>query len=400
MNIKWISILYISLMACLGLLSCRSNSKNSNHQIQMLVSDKSTIQSPMVQMKIFSELMGELIPYYGADVDIGPTKTSHLQATLGRFKTTSFHANQGIGRLGPLYESATKYLVKETNQALWYLEQNRPKLAIEISKKMVGACITCHTQSSSYSRQWPDPWNLNSKISNKDKANYYLATRQYDNALDSYNTVLTEHRKGELPVAQWYESTTRSLAVAIRVKKNPSLALEVVSSLFDAKSVPDHLAQGCRLWQRSLKKWRTEIKQHKDLKTKNPKIIINEIEQWLARMESENKAKQYYLIDRLRISEALNNLMLQSDIQSKHLAQAYLLAGINSKYLEDVDLTSPSLFYYQACIRTLPKSDLAARCFENYEKTVQLLQAELPKNQGTVKSEILSEQDELRGLAL
>lgn len=390
---KWIRIFLISIAAGLGLLSCQSKSKDPKHSVP-------GIQSPIVQMKIFAELMGELIPYYSPEAKMNHSTTSQLKSTLGRFKTTSFHADQGIGSLRPLYESATKYLVKETDQALWHLDGNHPKLAIEISKKMVGACITCHTQFSSYSRQWPDPWSLNSKITNKDKANYYLATRQYDKALDAYNTVLTEHRKGELPVAQWHESTTRSLAVAIRVKKDPSLALEVISSLFDAKSVPDHLVTQGRLWQRSLKQWRAEKEQNKDLKEKKPTTIIKEIELWLTRIENDHKAKQHYLIDRLRISDALNYLMLQSGLQDNQLAKAYLLAGINSKYLEDVDLTSPSLFYFQACIRTLPKSPLAAHCFENYEKIAMQLHSEIPKNQIPTTSNSLPELEELRGLAL
>ncbi len=173
-----------------------------------------------------------------------------------------------------------------------------------------------------------------------DLADFYFSNKNYDESFNIYSEVLLDNAKINLSNERWLQTAVRSIVVAVRIKKDQSLALEFVSALFDSKVIPESQKITARYWQKALKNWRNEAdSKSNDSQLKNS-MILAKTEKWLTEMKSAKKSKEYFLVDRLRISAMLDYLMSQEKLDKKDLELMYSLAELNSAILNEIESAS------------------------------------------------------------
>ncbi len=169
-----------------------------------------------------------------------------------------------------------------------------------------------------------------------DLADFYFSKKQYDESFNIYSEALLDNTSANINTERWLQSAIRSIVVAVRIKKDQSLALELVSALFDSKAIPASHKVNARYWQRSLKNWRNEDDANSYSHLKTSKVLV-QTEKQLNEMQSAKKPKEYFLIDRLRISAMLEYLKTQGKLTDKEMEQFYSLAELNSTRLNEIE---------------------------------------------------------------
>ncbi len=169
-----------------------------------------------------------------------------------------------------------------------------------------------------------------------DLADFYFSKKQYDESFNIYSEALLDNTNVNMSTERWLQSAIRSIVVAVRIKKDQSLALELVSALFDSKAIPASHKNNARYWQRSLKNWRNEEDSSPNTQLRSSKVLV-QTEKQLTEMQSAKKPKEYFLIDRLRISAMLEYLKTQGKLTDKEMEQFYSLAELNSTMLNEIE---------------------------------------------------------------
>ncbi len=238
----------------------------------------------------------------------------------------------------------------------------------DILKSMTGYCMACHTRNASGPGYAGTPSDAAlSSLKGFEKADYLASVRQFDSALDEYERGLAEAASRAALGFDWEQGIRSSLAIAVRVKKDPDRALSIVSRVLGAKKAPYFLKEQAAEWKKTLEQWKSEA----------PRTAQTEegLRAEAVRLISEAKTLQKYPADRsadilyLRASAVVHELLSVSP-PGKHAVEAFYLAGLCYEVLNDLNLWDLHEFYYLACIRQAPHTPQARQCYRHYEESV------------------------------
>ncbi len=222
-------------------------------------------------------------------------------------------------------------------------------------------CISCHTQSP----QGPHftvakAGAFYEKLNALDRANYLIAVRHFDDAVAEFERAMNSPDLALQPFATLEALTLKILAVAVRVKQDPKMALQIVDRMIQSKWAPVYLQLSGLKWRDSIHRWARAPKRRGSL----PAV------KWLVargmRKQMESPLSRAGLIENLRASAMANELLSQARPE-KEMAEIYYYAGLASEALDDLDLTDSSERHYERCIRVFPHSVTARNCYLRLE---------------------------------
>ena len=131
----------------------------------------------------------------------------------------------------------------------------------------------------------------------------------------------------------------------------------------ELKTTPKYILDSMGHWQKSLKKWLVERS------TGKSRSISQQMKQ--AHKLAEDYGYDAAFVDYLRISSELHEGIQGTSSKSRR-ATYYRQLGQVYEVLKDAGFWDIPLVYYEACIKELPKSPIAKKCYREVEEEITL----------------------------
>lgn len=376
---KFKRIVILSVVVGSFVMGCSHSGKKGAGQSK-------TENSWQENMRELSFILSSLLPYVLSDKEFfnSDNRGAIERETKALLEVTEkVHKSDSSFGKEPTMAYVSNRFKQDMSLAYEELTSGSRRYARHLIRKSSSYCITCHTQSNIGPEYLQIIWqpSLND-FSNLDQARFYVATRQYEKGLDAYDRVLTN--KGVIQKQPWlWETAAReAMAVAIRTKKDPAIAQELVARIFDAKTMPSYMESQVGGWRNAVKQWRRESKSKKR-KAYSASAKLKQVESLLsqAKREPEYPLAGAGLVQHLRASAVLHDLMLAGP-KSKKYQEAVYWAGVTSELLSKVNIWPLEETYYERCVRHTPKTIWAKRCYarlENIKFSQSAGRSDLPK---------------------
>jgi hypothetical protein len=256
----------------------------------------------------------------------------------------------------------------EAKEAYKLLASGHRDYAREKLRSMTGYCMACHTRNSNGpSFQGIIAAPAVQSLRGLERADFFTSTRHFDRALDEYEKLLSEPANVEHRVFDWEKAIRAGLAISVRVKKDPERSLSIIDRVLAAPKAPFFLREQAIEWKKSLNAWKAE-----------GRVTPQTEEGYYAhaiKLLGDARALQKYPADRsadvlyLRASSAVHDLLSFAP-NGKYATDALYLAGLCYEVLHDLNLWDQHEFYYLACIKRSPHTEIARQCFKHYEQSV------------------------------
>jgi hypothetical protein len=229
-------------------------------------------------------------------------------------------------------------------------------------------CIECHTRDSTGPNFGSEKLtSALQKLKPMERAEYELATRQYDLALEELKKIISSNLddKGNLFLVD--KSMKLALAVTVKYQQSPDKALEVVSILEKSKNTPYFLKQNAVAWRASLESWKKEKVNTKD----SVAAKLSRIEAKLAKASQMDSltTDRSGDITYLRSLAELHTL-LGGNLKKEEVGRTMYLIGVSYEAIRELEFLNLSENYFEGCIRTLPRTDWSSKCFKKYEESI------------------------------
>lgn len=325
-----------------------------------------------VRMQQLSGTLSKLLPYMTSDSRYEDPKNrrlieSELKKFSGYAHTLKMPADPSkvsdptIKLVGGLFE-------EDAERAYQEYKRGNFRYSRTLLRTLSSYCVACHTRTDS-GAQFP-PVNLvpNEKtLSRYERGELYAATRQFGQALEEFDRALSDADFARTRHLEWEKAVQNSLAITVRVLKDPDRAMKVVDRVIQSPNVPMFMKDDALIWKASIEKWKKEAFR----KIETEEGAFSEAR----RLMAEAGSLQKYPADRsadvvyLRASSVLHE-MLERWPQGTKRNEALFLAGAAYEVMREAGLWSLHELYFEACIRGAPHSELARGCYARYEQAI------------------------------
>lgn len=258
---------------------------------------------------------------------------------------------------------------EQTGRAYKAIKQGQLAYGKDLLRSVTSYCIACHSRHDNGPAfaALPTTEKAN-RLSKEEKAALLVALRQFDQSLAEYRQLVADPELLKKRPFDWERYLRQAIAIAVRVKQDPKLASELISTALQSPDLPVFQATQLKQWQKAVEEWKKE-----------PPIKVNtEAGQTLEmrRLFREANAGQQLMLDDhsaeiqfLRTSAAAHEV-LRVARDPKIKAEALMVAGKSYESLINPMFWPMHEFFYEACIRQLPHSKLAQECYSSYVKSV------------------------------
>lgn len=313
-------------------------------------------------------------------------KLAQETAHLSKDPKKSADADLSLTLFAPMF-------AQEAKRAQSELKVGHREYARTLLKGMASYCIACHTRNLSGPNfeelgfQFPATEKV--KLSEINRAEFYVAARQFDRAQSAFLKILSDSSLLINTPIEWERAMRYALAIAIRVKKDPNQAIEIIQKVMSAEKAPYFIKKDAEQWMKSAQDWKAEL--HRDLKTEES--YRTEAIRLMTRAREAQKIKGLGAftgthdvvsyarsgdVDYLRASAVLHEWMQKYPVTSSQLSaqqtsggvEALLMAGICYEVLKEFNLEGVHELYYETCVRRSPHTVTAEACYRQYEQSV------------------------------
>ncbi len=195
-----------------------------------------------------------------------------------------------------------------------------------------------------------------SGFSEIDQANYFAKNQQFDSAIVHYEYALTDKGWASKHDQEWNLGLRKLISIVIHIKRDPSLALEMVSRVAASGSVPIAYADEVRSWKAQFKAWRI-------LKQPNPSTGSTQLAS--ARSLSHVPVSGLNgLVSYMRASAYLNDYMKSADANSPEYTEALYMSGNIAEQLGLANLWTHSADFFSICAESKGNKAFSSRCKE------------------------------------
>lgn len=312
--------------------------------------------------KILSELLPMIFSEREFDRDENRARTDYLVGSLTR-AAHKIETIKAVPSADPGIQFISEKFVENLDHANSLLHGvNREHARLHL-QAVTHYCISCHTMTEDKVIDYglnlqPDL----TQLTFLERAEFYAATRQFNDAIKNFEYALTNGSLSKDNPSAWNEGVQKLLAVVIRVKNDPSLALEMVSRFFDSDTYPKDLAQAARDWRIDIKAWR------KESRTKRDEFTITEARDLVHAAQRRTPIDGLVLY--MRASAILHTLLAHSRQESES-AEVLYLSGVAAENLSLVNYWTLPMDYFEGCVRLAPKGPFADSCINGYELSMR-----------------------------
>jgi hypothetical protein len=244
------------------------------------------------------------------------------------------------------------------------------------------SCVACHTRTPGLELSAPSGTPSASQaealnaLSPIERIQFLAASRRFDEAVQHAEAVLKDQALRARDPLTWEKGVRSGIAILVRVKEAPELALGWLNSLVSDPQTPEAFRIDAQSWTRSLKNWKQELARSAQKKGAAPS---SEQDLWkqIVSLQKKARAEQAYPADRsadidwMRTASLLTRFFKEYP-KSAHLAEALHLQGVTEEALRSNETWALSENFYTACIRFSPHSATSRKCYRSLEEKVLL----------------------------
>jgi hypothetical protein len=232
-------------------------------------------------------------------------------------------------------------------------------------------CIECHTRTKSGpsldTNAIQSTWSTMRPI---DQLEYLVSTRQFEKARHLSMTLTQEGLSSQTNVFDLDRIVRLGLLITVRYEQNPDHALNLVETLEKINPLPFYLKVASVSWKKQILSWKSRYRPNpKPQSSSQNRLALPVARELIERMNVSPKTERYFEIDMLRV-QALLNPTISHSLDSESLGESLYLLGISYEVTKDLALWSLHESYFEACVRKLPGSKWANKCYESLEKSL------------------------------
>ena len=333
--------------------------------VSCVSSEKSEEKSWSGSMQDLSKELVDIMPYIYSQKDFYDKENyKKIKLSISKFVQASHEVSPKQGKKffgdDPIIQYSLRQLNNDMQLAYRSFESGKVEFANDMLRQSLNTCFQCHTRAN----VGPEFKNLKLNLSGLrmtplEKADVHVALRQYDEALEILKSEIVSP-------ASYYErpfviekALEKYLALMVRVKKNYPQAITTLDRFNDRDSLPVYLTDKAKAWRKSLVYWNNKTLNKKDLNklmTRSEKL-------------QDEVSYQAGFVENLIASNLLHELISQSK-NATQKAKYYHQLGEIYESLIDLGFWSLPESYYEACVKEVPKTAMAKKCFRDYERNI------------------------------
>jgi hypothetical protein len=288
---------------------------------------------------------------------------------LAALRALAHHA-EGLtmhGQNGPRHLDFLRYaLAREARQVLHWYEHRQYQAAQFALHQLTEHCFACHSKLP-----YPERFVLGQRfleeaslasLSLKDRARLAVATRQFQTALEIYETLFQSPAiaAGEIGLMGAFEDY---LKIVLRVENDFMRAFLTLETFRQRPDVPAYLTEYTESWVEALKE--LQAVEAPDEALPYARMLIRE-GQGRNRFPSDRLGLVHFVL----ASSLLHRYVDTSSVQGLPLAEAYYLLGVAESYISRSLWVSETAFFLETAIRLAPKSVHARKAYAFLEQYV------------------------------
>ncbi|MCP4005865.1 MAG: hypothetical protein GY725_16875 [bacterium] len=315
---------------------------------------------PATMQDIFAQLHILLPLAVQDDALTRPENRKRVEAALARLVDRS----DALAVHGSLRDPGARYLGavlgREAARSLEDVRAGSSESASFFVRHLTGVCVSCHSRMSSDDSSLARGFANNESFKSMEpfeRARLHLATRRFDDALDSYEKGLDQWSSRLLP----WGPLVDYLAVAVRVRQVPKRALATLQKLA-SRSFSQVVDDDIHAWIADLRA----------LEGESPAFEIARIRAQLRQLSEAKRrvADRRLLVRYLAVSAGLHAALEEERIGPEKLAEAYLLLGEAELEIARFAWASAAFQYLELAIQTARDPVIARRSFNLYEQEI------------------------------
>lgn len=325
------------------------------------------------KMQALSKTLSDLLPLVSSRSKFNDEKNqTRIQEDTKRLGALTHSLGTGTTPSSdPSLRMMTGLFEEDIQRAIESLNSGNREYARSILKDTTAYCIQCHTQTNN----GPDFPRLNLDINTTElnpleRAEFYAATRQFDNALETYTEVLNSEALAKADPFAWEQAARTALAIVVRVKKDPKATRELIDRIEKNPALPGSTKKSLTSWKKSVNEWAKE----KKIATSTPESRLKLAESLITRAQKRQEFPLDHTQDILyfRGSSILHDLLAEHTQSDALTAHALYLAGLASEATRDMSFWTLHETYYEMCIRAQPHTKQAEQCYDRLKDSVVL----------------------------
>ena len=345
-----------------------------------------------VDMRVIYESIRVLVPLSADEDSFGdPKHRKRIRQALSKLATRAEHVANHVGDGDRRIQYLGASLSRESVEALQRLDEGRIRDARFFVQQLPDFCIACHSALPS---PMDSPLALDfvsdkelAKLSQGRRAALQVATRRFDDALMSFESVF------ESPVvhpAELLQPLTQYLTVAIRVKNDLARPVPVLEKLAARPDLWRNLRSDVERWVETLKSYASQPMEKPTLES--ARAPLDEAAA-IIRFPTDRQVLVHDLVASSRFHRYLEDRPSEVD---RDVAEAYYWLGFIESRVGGSYWVSESDFYLETAIRLAPSDPIAAQAFALFEEEAILGWTGSSGN--NMPEEVRSRIEELRSL--
>lgn len=361
------------IFAVLGLAliaGCQSSDKNSGPAGS---ASKAGVQSWASGMRAMATGLEDLLPYVYSQVEFSDSKNrKDIVELLAEYQKSVDVVPQHIGEqmLGkdPLLTYSLERLKENSRQSLKAFQEGHSEYARSTLRESVNTCFNCHSANNMGPEFKFTTSSLSSsfRLSPTERADYYVATRQFEKAITALETVLNSPTSFYDSPHEQALALRKYLALEVRVKKDPVRAAKTVETFLNNKKLPYFMAADAQAWLGSLREWSKEGEAASADVSSTARRLLQKAESL-----QRTGGSQAGLVQHMRATSLLHE-SLRTAKSAQDRSKIYFSLGTSYDVLAELGVWDLPDIYFEACIKSWPKSTQAKLCYKSFERNVIL----------------------------
>jgi hypothetical protein len=318
-------------------------------------------------MKDMSNTLSQLVLNIGSDEKYNDKKNQLvIEDQMRQIASASHSVNDQMttNRLAnPSIQVLASQLAGNAQDAYLAFHSGNHEYARALIRATINSCIACHTLNHS-GPQFPTITANLEGLNTIEQARFFTATRQFDRAILEYRKILSNDQILNSSTPTWEEALHEGVNIAIRVKRDPKLAIAIVSSVVARDGAPYYMRDDALEWKKSLESWKPK-------KLTTEKALYSEALRLFALAKTKQKFGSDHSSDVLYIiaSATLSDLLAVAP-NGPHASEALMMEGICSESIRGPGSENLPVLFYEECIAKSPHSKVSQTCYHQYEQQI------------------------------
>lgn len=337
------------ICAFLTLISCQNTNSSAPSE-----------KSWPSEMRELAQSFENLIPYVYSETKFqNPLNKKEVENKIDSFRKSIHHISPEKAKelygTDPLMLQGLENLKEISSRSLTYFQMGKVNHSQNLLKQSAKYCFQCHTRITSGPQHlfW-NKFNINNySLEPQEKAQIYVAMRQYDQAKNELKKFLQSPAPESKRALLREQDIKYYLLIAIRGQSNFEEAALFVSEQANNDKLSQYFRSNLNTWKKDLAYWskmfskvpHTAEGAKKALNIKKQNIELNEAQFIKA------------IVAALMLHEGLINEKTPAG-----LAESYYYLGRIYEYFTVGGFWDLSDFYYEMCINSHPHSKMAMNC--------------------------------------